>query len=735
MAPPSSGKKTTRAPSPKKKKPRTWPKRLMVWALIGCAWCAVIGIVALLYFAHDLPDISKLEAPEKKPSIVIRSLDGQILANYGDLYGDYLGYNQLPKHLVDALLATEDRRFFEHFGIDPMGLARAAYRNYTAGRVVEGGSTITQQLAKNLFLSPERTLTRKIQEAMLALALEHKFTKEQIVTLYLNRVYLGSGTFGVDAAAKRYFGKSAPQLSLTESAMIIGLLKAPSRFSPTNNPDKARARAQQVMENMREAGFIKAGEEKKAAPPPAKVVAYREGSMGSYYFADWLMEHLDEYVGRVDDDIEIITTLDANLQKEAEEVLEAMVKEEGPKGNFSQAALISMSPDGAIRAMVGGTNYRESQFNRVTQARRQPGSSFKLFPYLAALERGGNPNDIWVDEPIAIGKWKPDNYGHKFYGQVTMAEAFAQSLNTVAVQVSEWAGRGAVVEMARRLGITTPMMATPSVALGSFEVSMLELAGAYSHLANQGRSVYPYGVEEIRTSSGTSLYKRVPEARARVLSSHTVMGMNSMLMGVVTSGTGRNALLGGYQVAGKTGTSQEYRDAWFTGFTSHLLTSVWVGNDSGAYMKKITGGSVPAKLWKQFMQRAHKAPLPDYMKNTGVIPADDEPLLPWQTAPAEELPWLEREGGAPAPAAPSDAPNADPSYYDPSAPVAPIPQSAPNTGAPAPSSDEAFPQLVPVETPTRSEEPGRPAVLIAPPSGEARSFDDIINTPISPPQP
>jgi penicillin-binding protein 1A len=369
---------------------------------------------------HDLPEMDNLGVVEKRPSIVIQSHDGVILANYGDLYGEYLTYDDFPKYLIDALRATEDRRFFDHIGIDFIGLARAFYRNWQAGYIVEGGSTITQQLAKNLFLSPERTIKRKVQEVFLALWLEQKFTKEQILTLYLNRVYLGAGTYGVDAAANRYFQKSARDLSLSESAMIVGLLKAPSRYSPTNNIERSRARAEQVLKNMEAAGFITPELVELGMTFPAQLVTYRTGSLGSYYFADWIMERLPNYIGRIDRDLVITTTLDTTLQRTGEEAIEQTLRDHGEESRVDQGALVSLSADGAIRAMVGGRNYRKSQFNRVTQAKRQPGSSFKLFPYLAALEEGVDPKSLWMDEPIRIEErgmekpWEPKNYGHQY---------------------------------------------------------------------------------------------------------------------------------------------------------------------------------------------------------------------------------------------------------------------------------------------------------------------------------
>ncbi|MCC7259555.1 MAG: PBP1A family penicillin-binding protein, partial [Alphaproteobacteria bacterium] len=465
---------------------------------------------------------------------------------------------------------------------------------------------ITQQLAKNLFLSPERTIKRKVQELMLSVWLEQKFTKDEILTLYLNRVYMGSGSYGVDAAAERYFHKSARNLSLSESAIIAGLLKAPSRYSPANNPELAKERAATVIDAMVDAGFLDDTGAEKAKKRPARPQAYYEGpSHGSYYFADWVLDQVPDFIGRVDEDITIITTLDSSLQRTAEESLGRVMDAEGAGLNASQAALLSMTPDGAVRAMVGGRSYLKSQFNRATQAQRQPGSSFKLFVYAAGVEAGFLPNDTMVDRPITIRKWSPSNYDGRYRGTMTLRDAFAESVNSIAVQLSESVGRNRVVDMALRLGITSPIMPTPSLALGANEVNLVELTGAYAHFAHGGRSVWPYGISEIKNADGKTLYKRLDSPFSRILEPHVVATMVDMMRAVIDDGTGGNARIG-RAAAGKTGTSQDFRDAWFEGFTADYVTGVWVGNDDSTPMKHVTGGGLPARIWHDYMIKAHE---------------------------------------------------------------------------------------------------------------------------------
>lgn len=628
---------------------RLWRRALYSFSVLT-VWGMIAGTLLLAYYAHDLPDISTLGTIEKRPAITIQAEDGALLATYGDLYGEYLAYEDFPAPLLEAVLATEDRRFFDHFGVDIIGLARAMVANIKAGHIVQGGSTLTQQLAKNLFLSPERTIKRKVQEILLSLWLEEKFTKHELITIYLNRVYLGAASYGVDAAAQRYFGISARDLNLPQSAMIAGLLKAPSRYAPSSSPERAEKRAAQVLLNMVNAGYITPDVAQAAIEHPAKAVALRNKSQGSYYFTDWILDQIPDYISHLEQDITVLTTLDSRLQDFAGDALAKAIDSTGAKRNASQGAIVLMQPDGAIRAMVGGKDYRESQFNRATQARRQPGSAFKLFVYTAAMLSGYAPDVVMDDAPIRIGKWSPGNYDGRYRGPMTLRNAFAKSINTVAVKLSESIGRPFVIGIAHELGITTPLPEHPSVALGAGEVNLLELTSAYAHFANRGRRVLPYGIREIKDKAGKSMYRRIDSDAAQVLPRDVVEMMLDLLTAVIETGTGKGARLD-RPAAGKTGTSQDWRDAWFVGFTADYVAGVWVGNDDASPMKRIGGGGLPASLWRQVMTTAHQG-LPPRR-----IPVYDgffdrlQNALPWQrqSAPAQEdpnLPW--RNGNQPA---------------------------------------------------------------------------------------
>src|SRR5262245_16016257 len=494
--------------------------------VLGCAariavlmlfWVAIIGGGVFGYFALTLPDTSELTKAERRPSATILAADGSLLATFGDLFGQPLTLKEMSPHLPKAVIATEDRRFYSHLGIDPIGLLRAAIANLAAGRVVQGGSTITQQLAKNLFLTPERSLGRKIQETLLALWLEHRFSKDQILEIYLNRLYLGAGTYGVDAAANRYFGKSARRTTLYESAAIAGLLKAPTRFNPTRDPDKATARTARVLGNMVEAGIITENQAMGAMAEGTALAAVTTTRPGTRYFADWISEQLADFAGPGGRDLTVTTTLDVGLQAEAETAIAETLTRDGPKAAVSQGALVAMSPEGAVRAMVGGRDYSESQFNRAAQAQRQPGSAFKPFVYLAGLEAGLRPADQFVDAPIRIGNWQPRDYTGRYQGEMTLAEGLAQSINTIAVQVAQRAGIRKVVAAAHRLGISSSLAPEMSLALGTGEVNLVELVAAYAPFANGGAGVWPYGIAEIRDSDGKVVFRRSGSGAGRVL--------------------------------------------------------------------------------------------------------------------------------------------------------------------------------------------------------------------------
>jgi len=578
-----------------------WPRRLK-WASFAAVWMLLIGFGTLVWYAHDLPDIGAIEAATRRPGVTLLDTDGGTLAAFGDLYGAPLRLDEMPPFLVQAVIATEDRRFMEHAGIDPWSLLRAALVNLREGEIRQGGSTITQQLAKNLFLTPERSIRRKVQEALLALWLEHRFTKEEILAIYLNRVYLGAGTYGVGAAAQRFFGKAARELTLYEAAMLAGLLKAPSRYNPLASPEQADRRANLVLQNMIDAGFIDAADAAVARVKERRAPALAGGS-GRRYFADWVLEQIPAFVGYTARDLTVVTTLDPRLQRLAEQRVASALGSSGRAAKADQAALVALAPEGAVRAMVGGRDYRRSQFNRATQAQRQPGSAFKPFVYLAALEAGLKAGDRFRDAPVRIGDWSPRNYDDRYYGDVTLREALTRSLNSVAVRVSERVGRDKVVAVAHRLGITSKLAARPSIALGTSEVSLLELTAAYAAFANDGDGVWPYGIVEIRDDGGRILYRRAGSGPGRVVERRYVAAMNDLLRAVIAWGTGKAARLD-RPAAGKTGTSQDFRDAWFVGYTADLVAGVWVGNDDGEPMAEITGGTIPARLWRSFMADA-----------------------------------------------------------------------------------------------------------------------------------
>lgn len=606
---PKKSSKPARAAGPAKPgegaaQPRPLWIRLVRWGAVLSIWGVVLigGIVA--WHAFGLPDLEALETPERRPSVTLLAADNSVLATYGDLHGGSIRFNEAPPFLIQAIVATEDRRFFDHGGVDFIGIARAAFTNLLAGGVRQGGSTLTQQLAKNLFLTPERSLSRKIRELILAFWLEARFSKQQIFTIYLNRVYLGSGAYGVEAAAQRYFGKTTRRLSLREASVIAGLLKAPTRYSPLRDPKAAVERGDQVLANMVAAGFLSSKDAASAKRRRLSPAGQRTGS-GTRYFADWLLERAAGFVGRTDRDLVIQTTLSPPLQRLAERRVEQTLAGPAAARNAKQAALLSLAPDGAVRAMVGGRRYQSSQFNRATQALRQPGSAFKLFVYLAALESGMTTDDTVLDAPVTVAGWRPRNYTGRYRGRMTLSDALAASVNTAAVRVSEQAGRRKVVDLAERLGVTSRLKAHPSIALGASEASLLELTAAYAVIANRGLAAWPYGITEIRDGGGKLLYRRSGDGAGRLLEPATVAAMQSMLQGVIDQGTGKAARLS-RPAAGKTGTSQDFRDAWFIGFTNELVTGVWLGNDDSSPMKKVTGGSLPAVLWRQFMTDALK---------------------------------------------------------------------------------------------------------------------------------
>jgi penicillin-binding protein 1A len=593
--------------------------RLTYWTLVLGLWGAM-GLGGLIaWHAAQLPPIDQLTVPKRPPNIAILAADGQLIVNRGETGGRNVAIRELPPHLPRAFVAIEDRRFYSHLGLDPIGITRAVVTNITSRRTSQGGSTLTQQLAKNLFLTQDRTLSRKIQEAILAVWLEQNYSKDQILELYLNRVYFGSGAYGVEAAAQRYFGKSARAVNVAEAAMLAGLVQAPSRLAPNRNPEAAERRAQMVIAAMTEQGFITETSAKTALVQPAEAVE-REGPNTISYAADYVMDVLDDFVGTLEGDVTVLTSIDPRIQAAAEAALTEALAREGQKQGVSQGALVAMAPDGAIRALIGGRNYQRSQFNRATAARRQPGSSFKPFVYLAALEKGLNPDTVRDDSPVSIRGWTPENYSRDHRGPVTLQTALSLSLNTVAVKLGQEVGPRGVVRVAQRLGIASPLQANASLPLGTSEVTPLEMTAAYAALANGGEGVVPFVIREVKAANGKVLYRRQGSGLGRVIEPATLPMMNAMMRETLLTGTGRKADVPGWEAAGKTGTTQDFRDAWFVGYTSRLVASVWLGNDDNAPMKRVSGGGLPSEIWGRFMRAAlqgqQPGPLPGGMWRT-----------------------------------------------------------------------------------------------------------------------
>ena len=579
--------------------------RVAYWSAVVGLWLVIATIGGAVWVGAHLPPIQSLEIPKRPPSIKIVDLQGRLLATRGDMGGAAVPLKDLPRYVPQAFVAIEDRRFYSHYGIDPIGIARAIVANILHRGVSQGGSTLTQQLAKNLFLTQERTLSRKVQEVALAAWLERKFSKTQILDLYLNRVYFGAGAYGIEAAAQRYFSKPATKLTVAEAATLAGLVRSPSRLAPTRNPDGAEKRAQVVLAAMMDMKFITDDMAKVALMQPAQAIkAPGAGSVG--YVADWVMDVLDDLIGRVEQDIVVETSVDPTLQAAAEAALVDELAKNGTKAGVGQGAVVALSPDGAVRALVGGRNYAESQFNRAVAAKRQPGSAFKPFVYLTALERGLTPDTLREDKPITVKGWHPENYSREYFGPVSLTKALALSLNTVSVRLTMEFGPTAVMRTAHRLGIASKLEPNASLALGTSEVSVLELVGAYAAFANGGIAVTPHVVERVRTANGKLLYERKGDSLGRIIEERYAGMMNAMMQETLLAGTARKAELPGWLAAGKTGTSQDFRDAWFIGYTGHLVAGVWLGNDDSSPTKKTTGGGIPVEIWSKFMKAAHQ---------------------------------------------------------------------------------------------------------------------------------
>lgn len=583
-------------------------KRMFVEVADEVATFGTLGAIFALMLA--IPAFGKITDDwQQQDTFAVTILDryGEELGRRGILQNDTVPLSEMPDHLIEATLATEDRRFYSHIGIDFLGTLRALLENVRAQGVVQGGSSITQQLAKNLFLTNERTLMRKITEAFLAVWLEINLTKDEILKLYLDRAYMGGGAFGVVAAAEFYFDKEVRDLTLAESAMLAGLYKAPAGFAPHRNLPAARLRAAEVLSNMVEAGFLSEGQILFARLNPASAVPRDEASAPNF-FLDWVFEEVREIAPEGERVLVVRTTLDPRLQTGSERAVLSQLAQSGRAYRVREAAAVLMENDGAVRAMVGGRDYGQSQFNRAVHALRQPGSAFKVFVYAAALENGYSPNSIVVDAPINIGGWRPRNYGRSFAGRVTLTSALARSINTVPVRLAEAMGRDVIVETAYDMGIRSELPITRPLPLGVAEVTPLDMASAYASLANGGYRTSGYAITEMRNLNGEIVYDRVVDGPAapRILSADTVGGMNRMLNRVVDAGTARRAQLPGITAAGKTGTTQAYRDAWFIGYTGRYTASVWYGNDDFTTTNNLTGGRLPAMTWQAIMELAHR---------------------------------------------------------------------------------------------------------------------------------
>ena len=697
------------APAPRApRKGRGFFGSLVYWTLVLGVW-GLIGLTAfLMVFIPGLPDTSGLYAVDRQPSVAYLDRNGGLIAVRGSQEAPPADLKELPPYVPAAFIAIEDQQFYNHPGFNPLRMGQAFINNQRAGRVTGGGSTITQQLAKNLFLSAEQTYRRKIQELLLAVWLEAKFSKEEILSLYLNRVYFGGGAYGIEAAAERYFNKKANDLTLGEAALLAGLLKGPSRYSPISSTERAERRANVVLAEMVEQGVITPQERALAFSKPIRV-SKRLANQHANYFVDWVDAEVRALVGEQTEDLIVQTTLDLPIQGSAEAAVRGVLKRDRKLG-VRQAALVAMDGEGRVRAMIGGSDYAENQYNRATDARRQAGSAFKPFVYLTAFEQGRGPDTVANDGPIKIGNWEPKNYTGQFSGPVTLERAVAQSLNTVAAQVADEVGRDNVARTARRLGISSKIQTGPSMALGAVEVSPLEMAKAYAPFSNGGLHASPYGIERIRTRSGQVLYERRPTERTPVVGNPALGQMNRVMRAVVTSGTGTRAALPGYDLAGKTGTTSDYKDAWFVGYTGGFTAAVWVGKDDNTAMQKVTGGGAPAEIWRAFMgaalPRLDVRPIPEGPQALPSVIADDpigslleaantffeDDVTTYEESPlAEALPQPQPYGGQPYPA-PVPAP-----YPAPAPPAYPPPGYDPRS---APGDDETAPPQEPSRQPS-----------------------------------
>ena len=660
-----------------------------------------VGLVALLIAVGvamaSLPDYSTLSKRSDLGQMIrVRAADGTLLVSLGPSFGRWLRYDEIPGTMRVAMIAVEDRRFRSHPGVDPIGVARSFKVRFDTGQWKQGGSTITQQLARNIFLTNSRTFGRKIKEAVLALAIEGKFSKDQILELYLNRVYFGGGAYGIDAASRTFFGHGAEQLSLGEAAIIAGLVKAPSNYSPTADIEAARGRAGVVVNSMVENGFLSAAAAASADPATIKLQpAPKQNSVR--YFTDWALPQLDTLIDETSDPIEVWTTLDPGMQNAANRAINANT----PRG--AQGALVAIDRDGAVRAMIGGRDYVDSIYNRATQAERQPGSAWKLFVYLAALESGMKPTDTLVDSPVTINGWTPRNSTRAFSGTVTLREAFARSINTISARIGDQLGFSTIADMARRFGIGGTISTYPSMVLGTSEVRLIDMTRAFAAVSNRGVSTLPYAIRKVVTSDGRLLYQHAQAEERVLVAPYVAAGMTDLLQTAVLSGTGRAAQIG-RPVAGKTGTTSSNKDGWFVGFSSGLTTGVWMGRDDARPVAGLQGGTAPARAFSDFMRVAVarrpvenfqlEVPLPDWQLEPDeevwgnvvaepLVDADGNPIDPGQPVPMDEY-------GNPVPPAPVRDEGPDEEWLDEvldrgqQRPPAPLPPPGQRPPPPAP---------------------------------------------------
>ncbi len=586
-----------------------------------------VGLVAAKTFIDSVPDVpdrQSLEVVNQAPGMTFQDVTGRVIATRGPKHGHAVHLSELPAYVPHAFLAAEDRRFYEHGPVDFQGIARAAWINWRAGHTVQGGSTLTQQLAKTLFLSPQQTLRRKLEEAVIAYRLEGEMSKDEVLELYLNRIFFGDNAYGIDAAAQTYFGRPASQLTLSQAALLASLPKAPTRLALTNDMDAALARSRIVLTIMHDEGWITTADEEQALshPPELAPEAPGEGDFG--YVLDMAAQQAVQIAGGQAPDLVVKLTVDPALQTAAQSIVRETIDTDGKRTNIHQAALVLLAPDGGIRALVGGRDHQLSAYNRATQAERQPGSSFKPFVYAAALENGVRPTDTRQDAPIRIGLWSPQNYGGGYHGTVTVATALAHSINTVAVRLANEVGTAKIADIAHRFGIKSiPADPQLSIALGAYEVNLLELTSAFQVFQQQGQRSDPYLIAEISTQRGDVIFVHPQSSGVLVYDQANAGMMVRMMEGVITGGTGTRAGFG-RPAAGKTGTTQDYKDAWFVGFTPDWVCGVWVGNDDGQPTHGVTGGEIPAEIWRRMMMVAHQN-----------VPVHDFAWLPAET-PAEQ---------------------------------------------------------------------------------------------------